>query len=277
MNHLLVGSLSVEEITVPVRDLPRHLDGLKMVQLSDFHFDGVRLSPQLLEEAIALTNAAHPDLIVLTGDYVTDTPSPIHELTKYLSTLQSRLGTYAVLGNHDLYQPLSRSTITRALTGVGIRVLWDEVVYPCGEDLALVGLRDYWSPQFNPHPVMAQISSQTPRIVLSHNPDSANTLQNHRVDLQLSGHTHGGQIILPGYGPMVRGLRTIRKNSHKSVQHWLKPLTKNCDKIVQYWDWAQGLHRVGNNLLYVNRGLGTHHPGRLFCPPEVTILQLKAW
>jgi uncharacterized protein len=282
MKHLptkpwLVGSLSVETIKVPIRDLPLHLDGLTLVQLSDFHFDGVRLSPQLLEEAISITNATQPDLIVLTGDYITDDPSPIYDLAKHLSVLESRLGTYAVMGNHDLYQPHSRSIITRALTDVNIRVLWDEVIYPCGEDLAFVGLRDYWSPKFNPHPVMAQVPAQTPRIVLSHNPDSAKTLQQWRVDLQLSGHTHGGQIILPGYGPVVSGLKKFRKKSHKSVQRWLKPLTKNCDKVVQYWDWAQGLHRVGDNLLYVNRGLGTHSPGRFFCPPEVTIIQLKAW
>ena len=276
MNHLLVGALSIEDIKVPIRDLPQHLDGLTLVQLSDFHFDGVRLSPQLLEEAIAATNAVQPDLIVLTGDYVTDDPSPIHGLAQYLTGLKSRLGTYAVMGNHDLCQPSSRATITRALTEVGIRVLWDEVVYPCN-GLAFVGLRDYWSPQFNPHPVMAQVSAETPRIVLSHNPDSAKTLQQWRVDLQLSGHTHGGQVILPGYGPAVVGLKKLRKSSHKSVQRWLKPLTKNCDKVVQYWDWAQGLHRVGNNLLYVNRGLGTHSPGRFFCPPEVTVIRLQAW
>lgn len=277
MNQLLVGALSLEEIKVPIRDLPPHLDGLTLVQLSDFHFDGSRLSPQLLEEAIDLTNAAQPDLIVLTGDYVTDDPSPIHGLAERLKDLKSRLGTYAVMGNHDLCQPHSRVTITKALTEAGIRVLWDEVIYPCGEGLAFVGLRDYWSPQFNPHPVMAQIEVQTPRIVLSHNPDSAKTLQQWRVDLQLSGHTHGGQVILPGYGPVVTGLKKIRKLSHKSVQRWLKPLTKNCDKVVQYWDWAQGLHRVGDNLLYVNRGLGTHNPGRFFCPPEVTIIRLQSW
>lgn len=83
---------------------------------------------------------------------------------------------------------------------MGIHVLWDQVAYPLGPELALIGLRDYWSPRFNPAPVMVQVPQEIPRIVLSHNPDSARTLKQWRVDLQLSGHTHGGQIVLPGWG-----------------------------------------------------------------------------
>ncbi len=271
------GMLSVEQVKIPIRDLPSRLDGLTLVQLSDFHFDGVRLSIPLLEAAIATANAAHPDAVLLTGDYVTDEPKPIYGLAQHLKSLKSRLGTYAILGNHDLCQPASQRMVTHAMTEVGIRVLWDEVAYPFGADLALVGLRDYWSPRFNPQPVMAQVPNQIPRIVLSHNPDSAKPLQQWRVDLQLSGHTHGGEVVLPGFGPAVTGLKQIRKYSNKSLQRWMKPLTKNCDKVVQNWDWAQGLHRVGENLLYVNRGLGTHLPGRFFCPPEVTVITLQAW
>jgi uncharacterized protein len=273
----LAGALSVEQVKVPIRDLPASLDGLTLVQLSDFHYDGVRLSDALLLEAITLTNATHPDAVLLTGDYVTDDPTPIYDLAQHLQRLKSRFGSYAILGNHDLCQPDSQRMVTHAMTDAGIQVLWDEVAYPFGSKLALVGLRDYWCTRFNPQPVMDQVPRQIPRIVLSHNPDSAKPLQRWRVDLQLSGHTHGGEIVLPGFGPMVTGLRQIRKNSSPLLRRWMRPLTKNCDKVVQNWNWAQGLHHVGENLLYVNRGLGTHLPGRLFCPPEVTVITLRSW
>lgn len=277
MNSFWVGSLSTEHLKIPIRDLPRTLDGLRIAHLTDFHFDGSRLSPTLLAEAIAVVNAAAPDLIALTGDYVTDEPEVIHNLVPFLKTLTPRDGIYAVLGNHDLLRPHSQAVITQALQSSGIAVLWDEVHYLHGGAMAVVGLRDYWSPQFNPAPIMATIPDHLPRLVLSHNPDSARSLRKWRVDLQLSGHTHGGQIIIPGIGPAVNGLKLLRQSSPPSTKKLLRTLTKNCDKIIQNWDWCQGLHRVDANLLYVNRGLGTYRPGRLFCPPEVTLLTLMSW
>jgi uncharacterized protein len=274
MYSLLAGSLSVERLEIPIRGLPLSLDGARLVQLSDLHWDGLRLSQGLLQQAIAATNAAKPDLIVLTGDYVTEGPEPIDQLAEYLSNLDSRSGVYAILGNHDLRYPHSQTKITAALTQAGIHVLWDQVAYPLGDRLALVGLRDYWSCRFNPVPVMSGLDPDLPRIVLSHNPDSAKTLQRWRVDLQLSGHTHGGQVVLPGFGPVVIGLKQLRRTLPKSWHRWLRLISGSCDKTVQHWKWAQGLHCVGENLLYVNRGLGTYLPGRLFCPPEVTVLTL---
>jgi uncharacterized protein len=276
MYSLLSGPLSIENVTIAISGLPKALWGTTIVQLSDLHFDGWRLSEQLLDQAIAATNEVDPDLIVLTGDYVTDDPNPIDALAHRLKYLSSRCGVYAILGNHDLYYTHSRNKITTALTNVGIQVLWDEIAYPLGQELAVVGLRDYWSPRFNPVPVMNQLSPDLPRIVLSHNPDSAKTLQRWRVDLQLSGHTHGGQVVLPGYGPVVTLLKQVRRSLPKEWQRSLLILNQGCDKVVQHWEWAQGLHQVGENLLYVNRGLGTYLPGRLFCPPEVTVLTLTA-
>ncbi len=274
MYSILAGSLSIERLTIPIRGLPSALQGLKLVHLTDFHFDGLRLSEALLHQAIAASNAAEPDLVFLTGDYVTDDPNPIFNLARHLKQLQSSRGIYAVLGNHDLCHRESQAKVTAALTGVDIQVLWDEVVYPFGSDLALVGLRDFWCHSFNPAPVMAQLSPDIPRIVLSHNPDSAEVLQKWRVDLQLSGHTHGGQVVIPGLGPVAGQIKQIRR---KLPKPWQKPflrLTQGCDKVVRHWEWASGLHSIGNNLLYTNRGLGTFLPGRLFCPPEVTVITL---
>lgn len=274
MYSLLAGPLSVETLTIPIQGLPQSLQGTKLVQLSDFHFDGLRLSNQLLQQAIEATNQAEPDLILLTGDYITHDPAPIYDLAYRLKDLQSRAGVYAVLGNHDLYHPTAQIKVSAALSGVGIEVLWNQVAYPLGDGLALVGLCDFWSEHFSPELVMAQVRPELPRIVLSHNPDSAETLKQWRVDLQLSGHTHGGQVVIPGSGPVVGGFLEWGRGIPQPFQKWLSAITRTCFDTVQHWEWYQGLHHVGSNLLYVNRGLGTYLPGRVYCQPEVTVITL---
>ncbi|MDJ0677140.1 MAG: metallophosphoesterase [Calothrix sp. MO_167.B42] len=274
MHCLLSGPLTVEKITVKIADLPASLVGTKVVQLSDLHYDGLRLSEKMLADAIAISNEAEPDIVVLTGDYVTDDPSPINQLVLRLKYLQSRAGVYAVLGNHDIERSHSRWEVTNAFTRIGIEVLWNQIAYPLGRGFPLVGLADYWSREFNPVAVMNQLDPTIPRLVLSHNPDTAAILQKWRVDLQLSGHTHGGQIVFPGIGPGVIYYRKILSTIPKKMRRRLPCLSQECIKVVKNWQWSQGLHQVHKNLLYVNRGLGTFPPGRLFCPPEVTLITL---
>ncbi|NJL09556.1 MAG: metallophosphoesterase [Calothrix sp. SM1_7_51] len=276
MHWLLTGSLRVDKLTVKIANLPVSLKGLKLVQMSDFHYDGLRLSEELLAQAIDACNEIKPDLIVLTGDYITDDPKPIRQLVQRLKNLESRLGTYAVLGNHDIYYSHSQKEVTEAFTSIGVRVLWNEIVYPFGQEIALVGLADYWSGEFKAASIMNKLDPAIPRIVLSHNPDTAEILKQWRVDLQLSGHTHGGHIVIPGFGPAVKYYKQLLKIVPKKLKCRLPFLRPEFIKVVKNWEWSDGFHQVGKNQLYVNRGLGTYLPGRLFCPPEVTVITLES-
>ncbi|MBE9127759.1 MULTISPECIES: metallophosphoesterase [unclassified Coleofasciculus] len=273
MQWVFSGSLSVDKITIAIANLPPSLRGTKLVQLSDLHYDGFRLSDKMLIEAIEVSNQAEPDLVLLTGDYITDNPEPIHQLVLRLKNLESRAGVYAVLGNHDFLVRHAQSIVTQALTSIGIQVLWNQIAYPLGAGLPFVGLADFWSREFNPAPVMNQLDPKLPRIVLSHNPDTAEFLQQWRVDLQLSGHTHGGQVVIPGFGPAALLLPILRRNLPRCLHRYV-PFLRECSTVVKHWEWTQGMHQVGANRLYVNRGLGTYAPGRLFCPPEVTVITL---
>lgn len=275
MSLIITESIKVERIAIAINNLPSNLSGTKIVQLSDLHYDGIRLSEQTLQQAIALSNAENPDLVLITGDFVTDNPSPIKKLAERLKNLQSKHGVYGCLGNHDLIPVGSGQIIKKALAKINLKILWNKIVYPLGEGLAIAGLPDFWSPEFKPAPILEQIPADIPRIVLSHNPDSARVLKQWRVDLQLSGHTHGGQIVIPNYGPILSVLPKIRQYVPRPLRNRL-PYLKDCAKVVKHWNWSEGWHQVDKNQMYVNRGLGTYLPGRFWCPPEVTVITLES-
>ncbi|MEM1393535.1 MAG: metallophosphoesterase [Cyanobacteria bacterium P01_H01_bin.150] len=275
MHWLLTGPLSLEKLVVNIEGLPASTKGTRIVQLSDLHYDGFRLSEEMLEQAIITSNEAEPDLVVITGDFITNDPAPIYKLVKRLKNLQSRVGIYAVLGNHDIWYHTAQAEVTAALKSIDIKVLWNEIAYPLGKDLPLVGLAEYWSKGFNPASVMNHLDNKLPRIVLSHNPDTAQILQQWRVDLQLSGHSHGGQIVLPEIGPLIVYYKEFIRRVPREIREFIPFLRPDYVKVLQHWEWAQGFHQVGKNHLYVNRGLGTYFPGRLFCPPEVTLITLE--
>lgn len=275
MHPLWVGPLTLESVTVPIRDLPPPLQGCRLAQLSDFHYDGQRLAQPLLQAAIAQVNDLHPDLVILTGDYITHSVAPMAPLADQLSQLCSRCGVVAVLGNHDDRHPGQRPTVMNELRRVGIQPLWNQVVYPLGPGFPVVGLAEFWSREFAPSTVFGPMDPHLPRLVLVHNPDSADALASWRVDLQLSGHTHGGQIRVPGLGLVPAwidwGLRQLSA--------YLPHLEGQRVKALRHWEWASGLHPMPQNpaspsWIYVNRGLGTYAPGRWHCPPEVTLITL---
>ena len=151
--------LRIERLSVAIAGLPPALAGKKIVQLSDFHYDGKSLSEELLEQAIAASNREAPDLVLLTGDYITHDPSPIKILARRLQSLKSSCGIYAVLGNHDSYNPTVREQVTEELEAAGIRVLSNAIATPWGEALPIVGLGDLHTGGFTPDEVFPKLQS----------------------------------------------------------------------------------------------------------------------
>lgn len=272
---MISESIKIEKVAIAIKNLSPQLSGTTIVQISDLHYDRIHLSTTTLQRAIALVNQVNPDLIVITGDFVTDDPTPIEQLATHLQNLKSKYGVYGCLGNHDIIPATAKDKIIEELGKIKLKILWNEVAYPLGDSLALVGLPDISSRQFRPAEVLATVPYHIPRIVLSHNPNTANILKQYRVDLQLSGHTHGGQIVIPHHGAVISLLPKIINFLPQYLRDRY-PYPNYIAKIARNWNWSEGWHQVGKNQLYINRGLGSYFPGRFNCPPEITLITLES-
>ena len=252
-------ALTVTRLEVPVRGLPRALDGLRIVHLSDLHL-GPHLDPAVLAGHVERVNALAPDLICLTGHLV-DRPETCTEAFPTLAGLRARHGVFVTLGNHDVWA--GAEWVTAALRRLTpFRVLRDERVdlEIRGAALTLVGLDDLghdWARGVLEHPALPPLATGVPAgcpvIVLSHRPDCFPQAARHGAALVLSGHTHGGQLALP----------------------WPSRRPRNVAEFITAFD--RGLYRDGEATLYVNRGLGfTGQRIRLFTPREIACLELRA-
>lgn len=245
--------LEVEDIEIAIPGLPTALDGFRIVQLSDFHlYPHTRL--ELIRKAVEESNLLKPDLAVLTGDFVLSTAQAIDDLAPVLASLNPRLGIFAILGNHDYWQ--GADVVTRGLETAGIPLLINRGVTLAHQNAAfhLAGVDDIWSGRPDLDAALAgatgDATGDTPVILLAHEPDFADRVAaDGRVDLQLSGHSHGGQVRLPFLGAP-----------------FLPPYGRKYDL---------GHYTIGKMQLYTNRGLGVTAPIRLNCPPEVTLITLR--
>lgn len=247
-SHFSEPQLAVEQVQIPLQNLPASLEGLKIVQLSDIH-----LHPythiEFVQQAIARTNALKPDLIVLTGDYVQETAESIDELAPALAALDARLGVFSIIGNHDIWTNVK--VVRAGFEQARLPLLHNQGVMlgMAGANFYLAGVDDGWSGQPDLKAALAGRTQDVPTILLAHEPDLADKFAlDGRISLQLSGHTHGGQVRLPGFGAPV-----------------LPYLGRKYD---------QGLYKVNNMWLYTNRGLGLIVPIRVNCSPEITEITL---
>jgi len=222
-------------------------DGVRIGQISDVHARaGVR--PRRLEHAVRMMNALRPDFVVLTGDYVCVTARPAALLTLALSRLE--VPAYAILGNHDHWSGAGQ--VASALERAGVDVLRNEhrAVPTALGSLFLVGVDDSVTGHQDPERAFRGVPPEATCVVLSHDPRSVSFLAAYRPALILSGHTHGGQVVLPRVTPFMAARIGYRH--------------------------LAGLYEVDGALLYVSRGLGAALPLRFRSPPEVAELTLRA-
>ena len=235
--------IGMTSTTLPVAGLPPALDGLRISLITDIHHSRIVPASDVVQ-AIELAMSARPDLIVLGGDYVTFGDrafvGPVAEL---LGSLQAPHGVFAVLGNHD-----DDRDMPAALAAKGFTVLKDQrtQVTIRNETLTLAGIR-FWTRRAENIARVVNGAEGTV-LLLAHDPRRLVEAANLKVPAVLSGHTHGGQIIVPGVGAIARRSFPV----------------------------LSGLGQQGDTSIFVSRGVGTIYvPVRINCPPEVALLTLR--
>jgi predicted MPP superfamily phosphohydrolase len=259
VDTLLVEPQTVvaERLDAYLKRLPEEFDGFRIAQLSDIHF-GPYMGKTGVQRAVRLAESFRPDLVVVTGDFVSH---PLHrrngpEGARYAEPCADALVTIkdtrimAVLGNHDHWnQP---RTIAGSLRSRGIEVLNNRAV-PVERGKARIwisGVDDAYVRAADLVEAIADVPPTETNLLLAHEPDFADYAARFPIDLQLSGHSHGGQVRLPGIGALI--LPTMGRK------------------------YSIGLNRVGPLQVYTNRGLGVINPPvRFHCPPEVTLVTLR--
>ena len=254
--HIEPHELSIEQVELSLPRLVPELDGFKIALLSDFHY-GAYIE-DLIKDAVASANQANVDVAFLTGDFVSwrhdhgaRGEQDADACAAILSGLNAGLGKIAVLGNHD-YAPRAQ-IVTEPLKAHGIHVLRNAAVpieknnsriWIAGIDDALEGRPDLAA-------ALKDVPKAEPAILLAHEPDFADVVRRYPVDLQVSGHSHGGQVRLPFVGAPILPEMGQR--------------------------YPMGSYNFGNLQLYTNRGLGMISPRiRFNCAPELTLLTLRS-
>jgi predicted MPP superfamily phosphohydrolase len=238
-------------VTIPVAGLPPGWQGARIVQLSDLHA-GRHMTPERLRGIARRAAALKPDVLVVTGDIVHNSPAFARLAAEAIASVPTRLGTFACLGNHDFYA--GADSVARELRAAGVPVLRNEGRWleRGGGGLWLCGVDDVWSSRFDLQAALRGKPDGAACVLLSHQPNTWPLAQRAGVHLQLSGHTHGGQLAM------------LWLHRSLSLARFITP-------------FVAGLYRAGSSYLYVNRGAGTVMPLiRLGSRPEVTEITLVA-
>jgi predicted MPP superfamily phosphohydrolase len=235
--HRAAAPARIERVRVPIPGLGPALEGLRLVQLSDLHI-GESLDRRFAQRVVDQVNALEPDLVAITGDLVDGSVARLREEVAPLAGLRARLGVFYVTGNHECY--VGAPAWERELARLGFTVLHNQhrVIERGGDRLVIAGVTDHdadgLGPEHASDPAAAFSGAPAgvPRVLLAHQPRTAFAAAPHGVALQLSGHTHGGQIFpwmffVRLQQPVLRGLRTVAGvpvYTHRGTGYWGPPL-----------------------------------------------------
>ncbi len=251
------GLFKVETVQLNLKRLSKAFSGFRVVQISDIHMGGW-MNVERLQQVVDIIQAQHPDVLLITGDFVVghefteSTRQSLNDFKEVISPLVESIPTYAVLGNHDYWT--NAQAVREVLAACGIVDLTNSVytITRNGATFHLCGVDDVRNGNVRLNDVIAQLNDDSAAILLAHEPDYADiSASTGKFDLQISGHTHGGQIVLPFFGPPI-----------------LPYLGRK---------YPSGLYKIGSMYQYTNRGVGM---GRLWlrwnCPPEITLFILES-
>ncbi|UCH29825.1 MAG: metallophosphoesterase [Myxococcales bacterium] len=245
-----IRPVEVKRVPIRLRKLPPRLDGLRLVQLTDMHV-GLTIGREFVEDVVQKVNALDPDIVAITGDLIDGTVEDLGHSVAPLGNIQASLGTFFVTGNHEYYS--GADSWLGFLQTLGIRALRNEHVEleKDGETIHVAGVDDWTAHQFgrghgaDMARAMQGRDITKPVVLLAHQPVQFEEAREHGVDLQISGHTHGGQIF--PFGVLTR--------------------------LVQ--PFLSGLHRRGDSQIYVSSGTGYWGPPmRIAAPAEITLIEL---
>lgn len=241
--------VQVNRYKIPIPNLPLSFHGFTLAHLTDVHL-GALVSPSFVEEIVHRTNRLNTDVIICTGDYVHErnTIEEIDQVWPVLSKLSARYGVYSVLGNHDHWADTDRSLYWLGRSGQNIRHQC-KPIYKGRERILLGGAGDFEEDELKIDQTFANTDQEDCRILLSHNPDSVDTQFETPLSLVLSGHTHGGQVVIPFWGaPRLP---------------------------VENKAYSSGLINTPKTPLFISRGIGwSTLPVRFNCYPEIAVLEL---